>query len=143
MVAEAFAEPSDIQRVTSSDVAFQDLVNGKVDAVITDFDFAQSQVRKLGRPTEVIKVLEGNFPEDYSGVSVEQYGIAVAKPETDLLDRLNNTIALAEQKNILKTLKAQYVTKEHQPIVLRRLPDPDFVAPLTYETTPLSTAVRR
>jgi len=121
-VAEAFTDSTNLERVASSDIAIEDLVRGKVDAVITDYDFAQTQIRQLGQPATAFKLQVSDFPENYNGVRVEQYGIAVAKPESDLLQRLNNAIDSVRRDNQLQTLKARHVRREYQAIALKRLP---------------------
>lgn len=136
MAAEAFTESAQLLRVASTDVAIKDLVRGKVDAVVTDFDFAQSQVRQLGRPAAVIRLHESDFPENYRGVRVEQYGIAVAKPESELLERLNNAIDAVKRENELQNLKAQHVTRQRSTVALRRLPAPAASRPISTTAEP-------
>lgn len=131
--AEAFTESAKLLRATSTDVALEDLMRGKVDAVITDFDFAQSQVRQLGRPANVIRLHESDFPDNYRGVRVEQYGIAVAKPESELLQRLNNALDAVKRDNQLQTLRAQHVTRDIEAVALRRLPLPTAAESLPSE----------
>jgi ABC-type amino acid transport substrate-binding protein len=141
-VGEAFTEPAKLVRVANADIAYEALLKGQVEAVITDYDFAQGEVRKLGRPAAVIALQENDFPENYSGVRSEKYGIAVAKPETNLLTRLNNAIDLATNANVLETLKLRFVTGEHGTPQLQPLPNPEVAMP-SFELWPRPAALRR
>ncbi|QDS97228.1 transporter substrate-binding domain-containing protein [Adhaeretor mobilis] len=109
MVAEAFTEPENLSRSTNVDESFDALMRGRVDAIVTDYDFAQGHVRTLGDAAAIIAVQETDFPEDYTGIRSEEYGIAVAKPEAYLLTRINNAIASASRSNVLESLKLQFV----------------------------------
>ena len=111
-VGEAFTESTNLMRVPSTEVAFEKLVGGQIDAVITDYDFAQKEVRRLSRPCRVIPLEASDYPQDYRGMRVDQYGIAVAKPETDLLERINNALDAAKRQNVLQTLKSRYVNRD-------------------------------
>lgn len=121
-VGEAFTESTNLMRVPSTEVAFEKLVGGQIDAVITDYDFAQKEVRRLNRPCRVIPLEAADYPQDYRGMRVDQYGIAVAKPETDLLERINNALDAAKRQNVLQTLKSRYVNRDISSFVLQPLP---------------------
>ena len=129
-VGEAFTEPTNLVRAASSEVAYDALLKGQVEAVITDYDFAQGEVRNLGRAAAVIALQESDFPENYSGIRAEKYGIAVAKPETNLLTRINNAIDLATSANVLETLKLRFVMGEQEPGILKPLPNPEIAMPM-------------
>lgn len=109
MVAEAFTEPANLFRSTNVDASFDALMRGRVDAIVTDYDFAQGHLRTLGDAAAIMALQETDFPEDYTGIRSEEYGIAVAKPETYLLTRINNAIESASHANILESLKLQFV----------------------------------
>lgn len=123
-VGVAFTEPANLHRVETPEVAFEELIRRQVDAVITDFDFAQSQVRRLQIPAAVIALKENDFPSTYSGVRQEAYGIAVAKNEADLVARLNSAIDQAASKGVLETFRQQFITGTNAPLARRGFPIP-------------------
>lgn len=141
-VGEAFTEPSRLFRSANSDASFDALLRGQVDAVITDYDFAQGDVRKLGRAAAVIALRETDFPPDYDGVRSEEYGIAVAKPETYLLARINNAIDAAARANILESLRLQFVTGEPVPNATPATPTTEIAAPSVDSPRVLNTLRR-
>ena len=141
-VGEAFTEPANLVRAATAEIAYQALMRGQVEAVITDYDFAQGELRKLGRPAAVIALTESDFPATYTGVRSEKYGIAVAKPESNLLTRINNAIELATSNNVLETLKLRFVTGEQGSLVLQPLPSPEVAMPML-DRRPGPATIRR
>ncbi len=138
-VAEAFTEATRLYRSSSSEDSFDALLKGEVDAIITDFDFAQGYVRKLGHAAAVIPLQESDFPDNYAGTRSEEYGIAVAKPETYLLTRLNNAIDAAKRANILESLRLRFVTGRHDAeTIAAPLPQSVPVAVKTSTVTPIA-----
>ena len=122
-MGKAFSEQANLHRVTSSGVALEELLGRQVDALITDYDFAQSQVRNLRVAATVIALRENDFSANYSGVRSEEYDIAVSNPETDCLERLNATIEQLARDGFLKILKREFITGERGPVARRPLPN--------------------
>lgn len=129
-VGEGLTESTELYRTANSAVAFEALLRGEVDAVITDYDFALGEVRSLGQAAAVIAIGEDDFPAHYRGVRSEEYGIGVARSEAKLLARLNNAIEAAERTNVLESLKLQFVSGVSGPGVLAPLPPPEVATPL-------------
>ncbi|MDC0934778.1 ABC transporter substrate-binding protein [Pirellulales bacterium] len=128
-VGEAFTDSANLYRAASSEAAFDALLQGQVDAVITDYDFAQGELRNLGPSATAIAIAESDFPANYRGVRAEEYGIAVARRESNLLNRLNNAIETAARANVLESLKLQFVTGNAIPESLMPLPSPGLASP--------------
>ncbi|MDO4284534.1 MAG: basic amino acid ABC transporter substrate-binding protein [Eubacteriales bacterium] len=82
--------------------AVNDLINGKLDAVIVDRNPASVFAEKF--PDDV-KALNG---EDF-GFAVEQYAIAVPKGDTALLDAINAALAEVQEDGTFDALVAQYI----------------------------------
>ncbi|MEM1645038.1 MAG: basic amino acid ABC transporter substrate-binding protein [Ignisphaera sp.] len=72
--------PIEIKRYSSYSLAVQDLVNGRVDAVLVDSPVANTLAMKYG--VEVACTVPTG----------EEYGIAVRKGNTDLLKKINNAL---------------------------------------------------
>lgn len=70
-----------VKTYNTTDLVFMELINGGVDAVVNDKPVTQDFIRKRGQDRVKIvgDVLEG-----------ESYGIAVAKGNTELLDKINS-----------------------------------------------------
>ena len=128
-VGEAFTGSARLYRAANSEAAFDALLRGEVDAVITDYDFALGELRELGPAATAIPITESDFPENYRGVRSEEYGIAVAQREGNLLKRVNNAIDAATRANVLESLKLQFVTGNAVPETLSPLPAPGFASP--------------
>ncbi|MGI6706566.1 MAG: basic amino acid ABC transporter substrate-binding protein [Clostridia bacterium] len=80
--------------------AVMDLKNGKIDAVVLDFDPAKS----FEAQNDDIKVIESQFEDEY-------YAIAVKKGNTELLDQLNDALKEIIDSDQLKEIVDKYTTK--------------------------------
>jgi polar amino acid transport system substrate-binding protein len=77
-------EGATVQRYDDIGLAFQDLMNGQLEAVIADYPMALGIV---GQNPELLKIVGDIFTD-------ENYGIAICKTNTELVERIN--VALAE-----------------------------------------------
>lgn len=71
-----------IQRYDDIELAFQDLMNGQIEAVIADNPLALGIV---GKHPELLTTVGDTFTD-------ENYGIAVCKSNTDLVERINTAL---------------------------------------------------
>ncbi|TLN04025.1 basic amino acid ABC transporter substrate-binding protein, partial [bacterium] len=81
------------------DLAFLDLQNGQVDAVIVDYVTAVAFLAK--NPDQLMTV--GDVFTD------ESYGIAVCKNKTDLLDKINVALKALKDEGKVKELETKYL----------------------------------
>jgi len=95
-IAGATAKPYD-----DIGLAFQDLMNGQVDAVVADNPLVLSYVGK--NPTK-LKTAGDVF-------SAEHYGIAVAKGKEDLLKKINAGLKKVLAEGIIDTLSKKWLEK--------------------------------
>jgi polar amino acid transport system substrate-binding protein len=72
-------------------LAFQDLMNGQISAVICDSPVAASYVN---RNPDKLKIVGDMF-------TTESYGIALAKGETDLLAKINKALASVKSEGLI------------------------------------------
>jgi len=82
-------------------LAFQDLVNGQIDAVISDNWLALGYVAKN---VNTLKTAGEMFTS-------ESYGIAVAKSKTDLLAKINSGLAKVKKEGLIETLSKKWIEK--------------------------------
>lgn len=80
-------------------LAFQDLINGQIDAVIADNPLALGYV---GKNPDKLKVVGEVFTDEY-------YGIAVCKSKTDLLAKINAGLAAVKAKGLLEELTQKWI----------------------------------
>jgi polar amino acid transport system substrate-binding protein len=80
-------------------LAYQDLMNGQVDAVIADNPLAQGYV---GKNPDRLKIVGEPFTDEY-------YGIAVCKTNTDLLDKINKGLASAKADGVIDQLTQKWI----------------------------------
>lgn len=80
-------------------LAFQDLINGQIDAVIADNPLALGYV---GKNPDKIKVVGEVFTDEY-------YGIAVCKSKTDLLAKINAGLAAVKAQGLLEELTQKWI----------------------------------
>lgn len=83
-------------------LAYQDLINGQVDAVVADDGLAKGYVAK--NSTE-IKIVGEPFTD-------ESYGIAVCKTNTELLEKINQGLAAVKAEGLLDTLTQKWLVGE-------------------------------
>jgi polar amino acid transport system substrate-binding protein len=82
-------------------LAFQDLMNGQIDAVVCDNPVALSY---MGKNPDKLKVVGAAFTD-------ENYGIAVAMGKTDLLTRINAGIKAIKKEGLIETLSKKWLEK--------------------------------
>jgi polar amino acid transport system substrate-binding protein len=82
-------------------LAFQDLVNGQIDAVVSDNWLALGYVAKNA---STLKTAGNMFTS-------ESYGIAVAKSKTDLLTKINSGLAKVKTEGLIETLSKKWIEK--------------------------------
>ncbi len=81
------------------DLAFQDLMNGQVDAVVADNPLALGYVAKNA---DKIKTVGPVFTN-------EDYGIAVCKSNADLLAKINKGLAAVKAEGMIDSLTKQWI----------------------------------
>ncbi len=82
------------------DLAFQDLMNGQIDAVVADNPLA---IGYVGKNADKIKTVGPVFTD-------ENYGIAVCKTNTDLLAKINKGLAAVKADGTIDALTKQWVS---------------------------------
>lgn len=95
-IAGATAKPYD-----DIGLAFQDLMNGQIDAVVADNPLVLSYV---GKNSTKLKTAGEVF-------SAENYGIAVAKGKEDLLKKINAGLKKVKAEGIIETLSQKWLEK--------------------------------
>ncbi|MCS7011530.1 MAG: basic amino acid ABC transporter substrate-binding protein [Anaerolineales bacterium] len=80
-------------------LAFQDLINGQIDAVIADNPLALGYV---GKNPDKLKVVGEVFTDEY-------YGIAVCKNKTELLEKINAGLAAVKAQGLLEELTQKWI----------------------------------
>lgn len=85
-------------------LAFQDLMNGQIDAVIADNPLALGYV---GANPEKLKTVGDVFTD-------ENYGIAVCKTNTELLDMINQGLADVIEKGLVDELQVKWLGSSGQ-----------------------------
>ncbi len=83
----------------SYDLAFLDLQNGQVDAVIADYPTA---LGFIGKNPDKLTTTGDVFTN-------ESYGIAVCKNKTDLLDKINTALKALQDEGKVKELETKYL----------------------------------
>jgi polar amino acid transport system substrate-binding protein len=93
-------EGAEVKTYDTVDLAFQDLANRQVDAVIADYPtslaFIQVNPEKLVTTGDV-------FTE-------EEYGLPVCKTNTELLDLINTGLAAVQAKGLIPVLEAKWLS---------------------------------
>jgi polar amino acid transport system substrate-binding protein len=93
-------ENSTVKSYDSYDLAFLDLMNGQIDAVIADYPTALSFV---GQNSDKLMTVGDVFTD-------ESYGIAVCKTNTDLLAKINKGLAALKADGTVDSLTAKWVS---------------------------------
>jgi polar amino acid transport system substrate-binding protein len=94
-------EGATIKPYDTVDLAFLDLANGQVDAVIVDYPTTLNYVNKS---PDKIKLTGEVFTD-------ESYGIAVCKTNTELLEKINKAIAALKEDGTIKGLEEKWLAK--------------------------------
>lgn len=89
----------EVRTYDTVDLAFQDLMNGQIDAVIADNPLALGFV---GKSPDKMKVVGDVFTD-------EQYGIAVCNTNTDLVAKLNDGLAKVKSEGLIDQLSKQWI----------------------------------
>jgi polar amino acid transport system substrate-binding protein len=79
--------------------AFQDLINGQIEAVVSDNPVAAGYVQKY----------KGKVKAAGAPFTNEQYGIAVKKGNTDLLAKINKGLKAVQDKGLIKEYDAKWL----------------------------------
>jgi polar amino acid transport system substrate-binding protein len=82
-------------------LAFQDLMNGQIDAVVCDNPVALGYV---GKNADKLKIAGAAFTN-------ENYGIAVAKGKTDLLKKINDGLKAVKAEGLIEQLSKKWLEK--------------------------------
>ncbi|MBQ8857972.1 MAG: basic amino acid ABC transporter substrate-binding protein [Lachnospiraceae bacterium] len=90
-----------IERYNKGFEAVQALTQGKIDAVIIDNEPAKVFVAE----NEGTKILEEDF-------AVEEYAMAIAKENTELLEKVNEALAELEADGTLQAIVDKYISAE-------------------------------
>lgn len=93
MEAEAIADTT-VKLYDTYELAFLDLVNGQVDAVVADYPTALAFVNKN---TDTLKLVGEVFTD-------ENYGIAFCKGDTELISKVNEALAELQDEGYIEEL---------------------------------------
>lgn len=96
-----FGEVASIERYSKGFEAVQALSQGKIDAVVIDNEPAKVFVEE----NEGLKILE-------SGSIEEQYALAVAKDNTELLDMINASLTKLQEEGVIQDIIEKYIPAE-------------------------------
>jgi polar amino acid transport system substrate-binding protein len=92
-------EGANVKAYDTVDLAFQDLINGQVEAVVADNVPSEGFV---GKNPDKIKVV-GNL------LTSEDYGISVCKTKTDLLAKINKALAEVKADGTIDQLTVKWI----------------------------------
>lgn len=81
-------------------LAFQDLINGQIDAVVADNPLALGYV---GKNPDKLKVVGGIFTDEY-------YGIAVCKNKPELLAKINAGLEAVKGEGLIEKLTKKWLS---------------------------------
>lgn len=95
-------EGATVKPYDTVDLAFLDLSNGQVDAVVADYPTTLNYVNKSA---DKIMTTGDVFTD-------ESYGIAVCKTNTELLDKINKAMATLKEDGTLKSLEEKWLAAE-------------------------------
>jgi polar amino acid transport system substrate-binding protein len=82
-------------------LAFQDLMNGQIDAVVADNPLALAYI---GQNSDKLKFVGEVFTDEY-------LGIAVCKTETELLEKINSGLEKVKQEGLIEELTNKWITE--------------------------------
>ncbi len=94
---------ANLKRYQTIDLAFADLANGAVDAVVADGPTVGNYIAQP-QYSGKLKIAGDAF-------TTESYGIAVPKGDTELLSAINAAIAELKSKGVIDQLKEKYAIK--------------------------------
>ena len=81
-------------------LAFQDLMNGQLDAVVADNPLVLEYV---GTNADKLKAVGSVFTDEY-------YGVAVCKTNTDLLNKINKGLAQVKADGVIEQLTQKWIS---------------------------------
>ena len=84
------------------DLAFQDLMNGQIDAVIADNPLA---IGYVGTNPDKLKTVGEVFTD-------ENYGVAVCKTDTELLAKINAGLAAVKASGVIEELTTKWLANQ-------------------------------
>ncbi len=93
-------EGAELKTYDTVDLAFLDLMNGQVQAVVADYPTAVSFVMKYD---DQLKTVGEVFTD-------ENYGVAVCKDNTELLDKINSGLAKIKEEGLIQELEAKWLS---------------------------------
>ena len=96
-------EDATVERYNKGFEAVQALTQDKIDAVVIDGEPAKEFVQDA----EGLKILDEAFTE-------EDYAIAVAKDNTELLDKINDALASLKESGKLDEIVAKYISADEE-----------------------------
>jgi len=82
--------------------AIEDLVNGRIDGVVADTPIAADYALQNEKYKGKLKIVGEPFTDEY-------YGIAVAKGNKELLDKMNEGLRKVKQKGLIEELKNKWL----------------------------------
>jgi polar amino acid transport system substrate-binding protein len=99
-IEAAKIEGAEVKTYDTVDLAFEDLINKQVDAVVADY------------PTSVafIEVNPDKIMTTGDVFTAEEYGIAVCKTNTELLDLINKGLAAVKAKGLIPQLEQKWLS---------------------------------
>lgn len=100
-VSDLEADGTTVERYSKGFEAVQALSQGKIDAVVIDWEPAKTFVAE----TEGLKILEESFTD-------EEYAIAVKKGNTELLEKINGALKTLKDNGTLDEIVAKYIKAE-------------------------------
>lgn len=83
-------------------LAFEDLIAGRIDAVVCDTPVAADFALQREEYREQLKIVGDSFTEEY-------YGILVQKGNTELLDKINEGLDAVQAEGLDKELEAKWL----------------------------------
>jgi polar amino acid transport system substrate-binding protein len=108
-------EGAELSRFKKAVDAAIDLKNGKIDAVILD----EQPAKKIVENNKDLVILDEQFTS-------EDYAIAVAKGNEELLQSINATIARMKEEGSFKTFLDAYIPESGDPVKLEERPATNF-----------------
>lgn len=96
---EATNAGAEVRSYDTVDLAYQDLMNGQIDAVIADNPLA---IGFVGKNPDKLKLVGDVFTS-------EEYGIAVCKDRADLVEKLNAGLAKVKADGLIEILTKQWI----------------------------------
>ena len=86
------------------DLAYLDLINGQIDAVVADYPTA---IAFVGAHADELKVVGDVFTDEF-------YGIPVCKENTDLLEKINAGLAAVQEDGLITELEQKWLAGESE-----------------------------